>query len=148
MPIALFPPFVVLPAYRPVKFMAYVTQPAATPVENAVVAIYKNSTLIGTIKYKSFFNSVGLSPPDVDYYFNIDIQKYVQDSLGPDTGAPKSLVQNAFVIDNTDIYSEYHIEITYERISTAGILEAVPAVSDTSTTYSIFSASRKHQEIK
>jgi len=148
MPIALFPPFVVLPAYRPVKFMAYVTQPAATPVENAVVAIYKNSTLIGTIKYKSFFNSVGLSPPDIDYYFNIDIQKYVQDSLGPDTGAPKSLVQNNFVIDNTDIYAEYHIEITYERISAAGILEAVPAVSDTSATYSIFSASRKHQEIK
>tara|TARA_B100000965_G_scaffold171289_1_gene143020 strand:+ start:3175 stop:4446 length:1272 start_codon:yes stop_codon:yes gene_type:complete len=148
MPLALQPPFVVLPAYRPVKFTVYVTQPAATPAENAVVQIYKNGSLIATVKYKSFFNQVGFSPPQVDYYFNIDIQKYVQDSLGPDTGAPKSLVQNNFVIDNTDFYADYHIEITYERISTAGILEAVPAVSDTSNTYTIFSASRKHQEIK
>lgn len=149
MPFALQPPFVVLPAYRPVKFMVYITQPAATPAENAIVQIFKNAALIATVKYKSFFNSVGLSPPDVDFYFNIDIQKYVQDSLGPETGAPKSLVQNNFVIDNTDIYAEYQLQVTYERISTAGILELVPGhPSEASNTYTIFSASRKHQEIK
>lgn len=148
MPFALQPPFVVLPAYRPVKFTVYITQPAATPAENAVVQIFKNTVLIATVKYKSFFNQIALAPPQIDYYFNIDIQKYIQDSLGPDTGAPSSLVQNDFVIDNTDIYADYNIVITYERISTAGILEIVPAVSDTSNTYTAFSASRKHQEIK
>ncbi|MCK4883503.1 MAG: hypothetical protein KAS30_01405 [Candidatus Diapherotrites archaeon] len=138
-----------LPAYRPVKFRLLVDTDPLTPAENAVVSIFKNGALLVTARFKSFDNFLSpFTPPNFSYLFDIDIQKYIQDSLSPEAAAP-SLLNNdspATIQLNTDSYSTYHIEVTYERISSTGIIEAVPAVSDTSADYNIFAASKKHSE--
>lgn len=149
--ILLNPAFSELPAYRPVKFRLLVDTDPLTPAENAVVSIYKNGALLTVVRYKSFDNFLSaFTPPNFSYLFDIDIQKYIQDSLSPEAAAP-SLLNNdspAGVQLNTDSYGAYHIEVTYEQISAAGIIEAVPAVSDTSADYIIFAASKKHSENK
>lgn len=149
--IVLTPAFSELPAYRPVKFRLLVDTDPLTPAENAVVSIYKNGALLAVVRFKSFDNFLSpFTPPNFSYLFDVDIQKYIQDSLSPEAAAP-SLLNNdspAGIQLNTDSFATYHIEVTYEQISAAGIIEAVPAVSDTSADYNIFSASKKHSENK
>ena len=107
-----------LPAYRPVKFRLLVDTDPATPAENAVVSVFKNGALLVTARFKSFDNFLSpFTPPNFSYLFDIDIQKYIQDSLSPEAAAP-SLFNNdspATIQLNTDSYSTYHLEITYER---------------------------------
>ncbi len=139
-----------LPAYRPVKFRLLVDTDPATPAENAVVSIFKNGSLLVTARFKSFTNFLSpFTPPNFSYLFDIDIQKYIQDSLSPEAAAP-SLLNNdtptATIQLNSDFYATYNIEVTYERISSAGIIEAVPAVLDISAGFNVFSASKKHSE--
>jgi hypothetical protein len=140
-----------LPAYRPVKFRLLVDSDPLTPAENAVVRIYKNGALISTIRYKSFDNFLSpFTPPNFSYLFDIDIQKYVQDSLSPEAGAP-SLLNNdipATVQINTDSFATFNIVVNYERISSTGLIEDIPLLSDTSADYNIFSSSKKHSENK
>ena len=149
--IVLKPRFSEIPAYRPVKFRLLVDVDPLTPAENAVVSIYKNGALLSVVRYKSFDNFLSpFTPPNFSYLFDVDIQKYIQDSLSPEAAAP-SLLNNdspATVQLNTDTFATYHIEVTYEQISAAGIIEAVPAVSDTSQDFQVFAASKKHSENK
>lgn len=147
--IVLYPSFSELPAYRPVKFRLLVDSDPLTPAENAVVSIYKNGALLAVVRYKSFDNFVSpFTPPDVSYLFDVDIQKYIQDSLGPEAAAP-SLLNNdspTTVQLNEDFYSTYRIEVTYERINAAGIIEAIPIISDITIDFQVFAASKKHSE--
>jgi len=149
--IILAPSFSELPAYRPVKFRLLIDSDPLTPVENAVVRIYKNGALIASVRYKSFDNFLSpFTPPNFSYLFDVDIQKYVQDSLSPEAAAP-SLLNNdspAGVQLNTDSFATYNIVVNYERISSTGIIEDIPLLSDTSADYNIFSASKKHSENK
>ena len=114
-----------------------------TPAENAVVSIYKNGALLAVVRYKSFDNFVSpFTPPDVSYLFDVDIQKYIQDSLGPEAAAPSSLNNDSptTVQLNQDFYGTYRIEVTYERISAAGIIEAIPIISDITIDFQVFAA--------
>ena len=146
--IVLIPPHDELPAYRPIKFRLLLTQPATTPAENAVVNILVGVTSIIEARFKSFFNQPSVFVPgEIDYLFDIDIQKYLQDYLSPQTSAP-SLLNNdspAGVQLNTDSYVNINILVQYERINLAGLIESV-ATADLITDYTIFSASKKHSE--
>lgn len=140
-----------LPAYRPVKFRLLVDSDPLTPAENAVVRIYKNGALIASIRYKSFDNFLSpFTPPNFSYLFDVDIQKYIQNSLGPGTAAPSSLNNDSptGVQLNTDSFATYNIVVNYERISSTGLIEDIPLLSDSSANYNVFSASKKHNENK
>ena len=151
--ILLQPPFAELPAYRPIKFLLVFTSVLAAPFENAVVTIYKDAVEIGPpIRFKSSSNAPGVAPATQDYFFEVDIQKYCQDLLAPNTSLP-SIFENAstnpsvnVAIDNDDFYGLFRIEITYEFInSTTGLLTPLPSV-DISNDFSIYTASRTQFE--
>ena len=151
--ILLQPPFAELPAYRPIKFLLVFTSTLAAPFENAVVTIYKDAVAIGPpIRFKSSSNAPGVGPGTQDYFFEVDIQKYCQDLLAPNTSLP-SIFENAatnpavnVAIDNDDFYGLFRIEITYEFInSTTGLLTPFPLV-DVSNDFSIYTASRTQFE--
>jgi len=148
--IVLIPPHDELPAYRPVKFRVLLTQPAITPAENAKVTILSGFTPLAVIRYKSFYNEPSVFVPgDIDYYFDIDIQKYVQDLIGPEAAPPSSLNNDtpATVQNNTDLNGNFSLLIQYEVINTFGLIQQL-ATFDVTSTYTIFSASKKHNENK
>jgi hypothetical protein len=145
------PYYEILPAYRPVKFLAEVNiDPTVYQPENAVVAIYKNAVLLATVRYKVAY-LIAATPPTNDYFFEIDIQKYCQDSLAPDTTAAMPMVfagSGTGTVQCTDAYAEYNIEITYEGVDLAtGLLVDMGVSSDTSSVFTVFSITRQHNEL-
>jgi len=150
MAITVQPYYEILPAYRPVKFVAQINVDAtAYQTENAVVSIYKGGVLLTIVRYKVAY-SVAATPPNYDYFFEIDIQKYCQDSLAPDTSAA---LPNVFatagsgLIPCIDAYAEYYIEVTYEGIDlTTGLLVDLGISVETSDTFTVVSSTTQHTE--
>lgn len=153
MPILLQPPFLELPAYRPIKFLLSFTSTLAAPFENAVVTIYKDTIAIGPpIRFKSSGNAPALAPGNQDYFFEVDIQKYCQDLLAPSAALPTIFLNAAtnpasnIVIENKDFHGKFRIEITYEFIdSSTGLLTPFPLL-DVSNTFEVYPASRTQFE--
>ena len=87
------PAFDILPAYRPIAFETVLPIVNTEVLENAVVKVKKDGSTIATVIYKpvSMIPDGTLAGFD-DYYFEIDIQKYVQDSLGPDREILKAVL--------------------------------------------------------
>lgn len=144
------PPHNELPAYRPVKYRVLVTQPAATPAENAKVTIVQGFTTVAIARFKSYYNEPSVFVPgEIDYYFDIDIQKYTQDFIGPDSAPPSSLNNDipATVQNNTDLYNDFLCLIQYEIINALGLIQQI-AVFDVTPILIIYSASKKHTENK
>lgn len=150
MAITTSPFYDVVLAYRPIKFIAQITVDSTVYLaENAVVEIYKRGVLLTTVRYK-VATSTPNTPPDVDYTFNIDIQKYCQDSLAPNTDAAKPLAfadSGASVVNCTDGYAGYYISITYEGVNlSTGFLEDMGILADVSAEFAVFYSSRQHLE--
>jgi hypothetical protein len=148
MPLNKQPPFTHLAAYRPITFEAIVPIPIAQSVENALVNIFKDGLPIldSPAVYKSSGNAPNINPAFQDYYFDIDIAKYVQDSLGPTTDFPSTMPSKTVVTaDNSEFYGEYYIEVTYQYIDIFGLLDDL-AFADASNTYTVFAASKENQE--
>ena len=144
------PYYEILPAYRPVKFLAQINVDATVyQTENAVVSIYKGGVLLAVVRYKVSYYAAA-TPPTNDYFFEIDIQKYCQDSLAPDTSAP---IPNVFAESGVgvtycpDAYAEYYIVITYEGVDlVTGLLEDMGISADTSSTFTVVSSTTQHAE--
>lgn len=149
MSILLQPAAAVLPAYRPVKWLVFFRTPDNTVFENALTTIFKNGVAIGpAIRFKSISNAPSPAATFVDYFFEIDIQKYCQDLLAPNTSLPSTFVKNTSPpIVNVDFFAEFHIEVLYEFIDpTTGQLDIFPQAADVSNGFTVFAISRKAQE--
>lgn len=145
------PPFEILPAYRPVAFELYFDALTSNfKGENAVVTVYKNGIPIITKRYKSARNTVSpLSPLDTRWFFDVDIQKYCQDTLAPYTNLTSTFVDPAAntIIDNQDMYATYYIAVTYEVIDlSTALLEDSGIDEETSDEFVVFSASKGNTE--
>jgi len=146
------PPFPILPAYRPVAFELYVdTLTSAYSAENAIVTIYKNGTAVSEpIPYKSVRNQTSpLSGLDTRWFFDVDIQKVCQDTLGPYAAQLTSNFVNPATrfVTNTDLYGVYYITVTYEVIDLAtGLLEDSGVDQETSDNFTIVSSSKGNLE--
>ena len=151
MAINLQPPFDVLPAYRPIAFETFLPSPDPQVIENAVVTILKGGVAIGPpIRYKSSRTEVSILPGFTDYYFEIDIQKYVQDTLGPEKDLPSTFISPATfgTITNIDLFDDYQLSITYELISTTtGLLEPFIGATDVTNFFNIYANTRQHQQV-
>lgn len=140
----------ILPAYRPVVFVASTTSlESVLPLENAVVSIYKNAVLLTVVRYK-YSEKLLIAPDDYQYTFIIDIQKYCQDSLAPDTVPTMPLPfasEGDGLVVCIDMFAEYSVVVTYEGISpTTSLLTPKPATADTSSEYTVFSITTQHTE--
>ena len=145
------PYYDILPAYRPVQFEVFITVPTATfEAENALVTIYKGGVDIGpAIPYKSSRNEPSVFPGGTDYYFIIDIQKFVQDLLAPFTDLPSNFSLDTLGDDvvNNDYFDTFRIEVTYDLLNlTTGLLEDSGLVADVSNDFVIYSASLEPTE--
>ena len=146
------PPLPILPAYRPVAFELYFdTLTSAYSGENAVITIYKDGLSITDtpIRFQSTRNVLSpLSPLDTRWFFEVDIQKYCQDTLAPYANLTSGFVNPATrVVNNFDMYGVYYITATYEVIDLAtGLLEDSAIDLDTSSEFSIFAASKTNLE--
>ncbi len=150
MPINLQPAFDALPAYRPVKFEVFATAPDPTVIENAVVTILNGGVAIGPpVRYKSSRNEPSIFPLSTDYFFEIDIQKYIQDILAPTAELPSTFPPDNILgsVTNVDMFGLFSISVTYEFISTTtGLLEPLAIPAEVSNQFYVYSNSRKHQE--
>lgn len=149
--INLQPPFDALPAYRPIAFELQISLPNGTQAENALVNIYKDGAVIGpVIRFKSSANAPSTFPGQTDWFFEIDIQKYCQDTLGPNTGLPSTFPDDtvANAVLNNDLFGLYRIEVEYEQINpTTGLLEDAGIPTDVSNNFYVYSITRQHLEI-
>jgi len=141
----------ILPAYRPVSFEATIAVPTATfQAENALVTIYKGGVAIGpAIPYKSYRNAPSVFPGGTDYFFIIDIQKFVQDLLAPFTELPSNFTLDTLGTDivNNDYFDTFRIEVTYDILNlTTGLLEDSGLVADVSDDFVIYTASLEPTE--
>ena len=84
------------------------------------------------------------------YTFNIDIQKYCQDSLAPNTTAQKPLVfagAGEGVVPCRDAYADYYISVTYEGINIlTNLLEDMGITADVSNDMTVVSSTSQHSE--
>lgn len=147
------PPLPILPAYRPVAFELYFdTLTTASRGENAVVTIFKNGVSVTDkpIRFQSSRNEPSPLAPltDTRWFFEVDIQKYCQDTLAPYTNLPSGFVNPATRhVPNLDMFAVYHITATYEIVDlTTGILEDSAIDQDISDEFSVFSASKTNLE--
>ena len=145
------PYYDILPAYRPVQFEVTIVVVTATQqAENALVTIYKNGVAIGpAIPYKSYRNAPSTFPGGTDYYFKIDIQKYVQDLLAPFTSLPSNFSLDTFADDvvNDDYFDTFRIEVDYELLNlTTGLLESSIIATDVSNDFVIYATSLEPTE--
>ena len=144
--ISLQPAFDVLPAYRPVKFEAFLDSPDPIVIENAVVQIMESGLPIITKRFKSSRNEPSSFPLATAYYFEIDIQKYIQDYLGPFDSLPSTFVQLPSVgnVTNSELFGLFSISIQYEYINpTTGLLELFTGVTDFSNQFNVYVAARQ-----
>ena len=147
MAITIQPAFDALPAYRPVKFQATFTVPDPVIVENAVVTILNFGVAIGPpIRYKATRSEPSVFPGATAFIFEIDIQKYIQDILGPNkdltsTFPPASTIGS---IENEEMFGLFSISVTYEVISLAtGLLEPTFGIVDVSNQFYVYSIARQ-----
>ena len=146
------PPLPILPAYRPVAFELYIdTLTTAYRAENAVVTILKNGAAITTnpIRFRSVRNEVSpLSVLDTRWYFEIDIQKYCQDTLAPYVQLSSGFVGPSLrFVSNVDMFGVYQILVTYEVVDLAtGLLEDSGDDQESSDEFSVFAASKGNLE--
>ena len=141
----------ILPAYRPVMFETTIVVLTATQqAENALVTIYKGGVAIGpAIPYKSYRNSPSAFPGGTDYYFKIDIQKYVQDLLAPFTDLPSNFTLDILGDDivNDDYFDTFRIEVDYDILNlTTGLVEPSIIATDVSNDFVIYTASLEPTE--
>lgn len=141
------PAYPILPAYRPVKFLLSYISTTAVVIENAVVKIRKGGVSIGpSVIIKSSSNSIpgaGL----IEYFFEVDIQKYCQDLLEPFTDLPSIFPTAAIPLSgaNSTFFDVFSIEVGYQLInSVTGLLEAAPGV-DLSNDFYVYTAALQHQ---
>jgi len=114
------PPYTFLPAYRPIKYLVMVTAVKLTQLPlNAVVQIFRDGsvTAFATERFKSSYNEQSTDPSEQDYYFEIDIQKFCQETLAPFAKRPSTFPPkgNNLILFN-DIQGKYEIRIEYEYI--------------------------------
>lgn len=143
-------PFASLPAYRPIAYQASALglDSPLTRVENAVVEIFQNYVTIGNyIRFKVARTAAG-PPGYTNYIFDIDIQKYCQDLLGPTEALPSSFFKDVYdAVVNTEFFSIFTLIVTYEQINpTTGLLEASAHPPEASTDIAVFSISKYHTE--
>ena len=150
--INLQPPLSILPAYRPVAFeMFFDTLTSASRGENAVITIYKDGTPVTNepIRFKSSRNETSpLSGLDTRWYFEVDIQKFCQDTLAPYTTLPSGFVNPATkFVSNMDMFGVYYITVTFEVVDLAtGLLEDSGIDQLDSDEFTIFSSSKGNLE--
>ena len=147
MAVNLQPAFDVLPAYRPVKFELVQTAPNPLIIENAVVTILKNGVPIGPpIRFKSSRQEISIIPASTDFFFEVDIQKYVQDDLGPTAELPSTIFLSTFFGSalNSEMFGAFQISASYEFISTiTGLLVPLVAPLDISNQFNVYSIARQ-----
>jgi len=150
MPISLQPAFDALPSYRPVKFESFSTTTPAVVVENAVVELYRDAAIVPVVteRYKSSRVEPSDFPGLLDYFFEIDVQKFIQDVLAPTADLPSIMFdENTPPVINNDFYGLFRIEITYEIInSVTGLVVPAGFPPEVSNSFTIYTASRQHQE--
>ena len=147
------PPLSILPAYRPVAFELYFdTLTSASRGQNAVITIYKDGQSItdDPIRFQSIKNEPSPLAPATDtrWFFEVDIQKFCQDTLAPYPNLTSVFVAplSKFAY-NTDMHGVYYITATYEIIDLAtGLLEDSAIDLETSDEFTIFSASKGNLE--
>lgn len=147
MPINLQPAFTALPAYRPVAFETFLSSPDPTVIENAVVDIYNGPDLVVSgIIYKSSRNEPSAFPLSTDYFFEIDIQKYIQDLLAPNKELPSTFPPNTTLGSalNDDMFGLFSIRVTYQYIDSAtGILTDFAGAPEVSNQFYVYSIARQ-----
>jgi len=148
MPIVTVPFYNILAAYRPVAWETSVLVDSSlyTPI-SAEVLIFKNAVLLVTTVY----NLDNIQPaifPNVTAYFKIDIQKFCQDSIAPNTPLPSVFCASGvgFVV-NTDAYADYEIGVVYKAIDLATGLIVTVGVPDVTIAVTVFSTTRQHTEL-
>ena len=114
------PPYTFLPAYRPIKYLVMVTAVKLTQLPlNAVVQIFRDGSVtpFETERFKSSYNEQSTDPSEQDYYFEIDIQKFCQETLVPFAQRPSTFLPKGYgAISFNDIQGTYNIRIEYEYI--------------------------------
>jgi len=142
------PAYPILPAYRPVKFLLSYLSGFGVVIENAVVKIRKGGVSIGPpIIIKSSSQDSISFPGLIDYFFEVDIQKYCQDLLEPFAPLPSIFPTSTIPLSTEDalFFDTFSIEVGYQWISpTTGLLEDAPGV-DISNEFYVFSAALQHQ---
>lgn len=150
MPISIQPAFDALPSYRPVKFESFSTTTPSVVVENAVVELYRGAAIVPIVteRYKSSRVEPSFLPGLLDYYFEIDVQKFIQDVLAPTADLPSIMFdENTPPVDNVDFYGDFRIEITYEIINAiSGLVVPAGFPPEVSNTFTVYTASKQHQE--
>lgn len=148
MPIVLQPAYDILPSYRPVKFLLSYLSGFTVIVENALVTINKGGVAIGpAIPIKSSSKDSISFPGLIEYYFEVDIQKYCQDLLEPFTDLPSIFPIAGIPLSTEDalFFDLFDISVTYEVINpSSGLLEPAPGL-DLSNQFYVFTAAVQHQ---
>lgn len=83
MPIVQEPPFAICSAYRPIQWRTFYTAIPDDTIEYCAFTIYVNGTAIATGKKAYSFSVPALIAPAEEFYFDIDIQQYLQRYLAP-----------------------------------------------------------------
>jgi len=143
------PAYNILPAYRPVKFLLSYLSGFSVVIENAVVKIRKNGVAISTkpVIIKSSGKDSISFPGLIDYFFEVDIQKYCQDVLEPYADLPSIFPTSTIPLstEDTEFFGVFTIEVGYQLINpSTGLLEDAPGV-DISNEFYVYTTALQHQ---
>lgn len=123
--------------YRPLVWVVNFTAFTPDSIKNCVFSIFVNSTLIAQgRKAVSYTAPSFLGPTGTEYFFEVDIQQYLQRYYSV-RGRRSTFgdLNTATQTENTDSFDDVYVEFQYEQLNgTTGKLETLPAV-DTSSTY-------------
>jgi hypothetical protein len=136
MAIATNPTYNPTSAYRPIVWQVFFTSNLANPITNCKFTITIGSTqIVGRVAPYQVVNS--FVPTFYEYYFNVDVQQYIQRWLT--TRSRRSTFPNLNAdgrVENTDSFVSFTVEFEYEyRNSLTGKIDTFPSSDLSGTQY-------------
>ena len=148
MPI-IFNPFApVLAAYRPVTWLTMQTAFAPDTIENCLCEVFKAGDTVPTVTYRlrPAYTQIG-SLGQTEYYFEVDIQGFLQRILNPTNARSKTFpdLGTQGIVNCTDAYIEVFMRFSYDvKDGVTGAISTTP--TETSPTVRVHSATRQNGE--
>jgi len=138
-------------AYRPLLWQVMYTSIAAQPLTNCVFSIFTagGTVLIAKGRVAPYQVVSSLTPPFLEYYFNVDIQQYVQRYLTKRSRRSTFGDLNAETrVTNTDSYLEITVEFKYEyRDATTGKINAFVYTDYSNTQYACITTRQNGEDM-